>query len=223
MEEQGQFGDHQLDPRQPLKQLADRIPWEEFGQSFGKFHSPDGRPAKPVRLVVGVLLFKQIFNLGDQTVLPQWEKNPYRQYFCGMKDFQWGVPCDPSDLVYFRKRIAPEGVQQISEVSTQMHGQKAQEKEVVVDTTVQEKNITYPTDTKLCRKIIQRCCKQADRPGIQLRRRYRKKVRRCVMAQRWRRDPRKRKMAHQAVRRLCTPAGRLLNLQNLMQTTVGGH
>jgi len=200
----------QLDPRQPLKQLADRIPWEQFEEAFGKFYSPEGRPAKPVRLMVGLLLLKQMFNLGDETVVPQWVQNPYWQYFCGMKDFQWDVPCDPSDLVYFRKRIGPEGVQRILEVSTQMHGPKAQEKEVVVDTTVQEKNITYPTDTKLSRKIIQRCWRQADRHGIQLRRRYRKEVRRCVMAQRWRRDPRKRRMAHRAARKLRTLAGRLI-------------
>ena len=117
----------QLDPRQPLKQLADRIPWEQFEQVFGKFYSPEGRPAKPVRLMVGLLLLKQMFNLGDETVVPQWVQNPYWQYFWGMKEFQWDVPCDPSDLVYFRKRIGSEGVQQILEVSTQLHGKKAQD------------------------------------------------------------------------------------------------
>ena len=200
----------QLDPRQPLKQLADTLPWPQFEQAFGPYYSPEGRPAKPVRLMVGLLLLKQLFNQGDETVVAAWVQNPYWQYFCGMSEFQWQVPCDPSDLVYFRERIGPAGVQRILQVSVQLHGEKAQETEVVVDTTVQEKNITHPTDTKLAHKIIRRCWKLADRHGLKLRRRYRKAVRHHVMAQRWRRDPKKRPAAHRALRKMKVIAGRLI-------------
>ncbi len=200
----------QLDPRQPLKQLAEQMPWAEFEQAFGKYYSAEGRPAKPVRLMVGLLLLKQMFNQGDETVVAAWVQNPYWQYFCGMNEFQWQVPCDPSDLVYFRQRIGEAGLQRLLQVSAQMHGPAAQEKEVVVDTTVQEKNITHPTDTKLTHKIIRRCWKLADRNGVKLRRRYRKAVRQGVMAQRWRRDPKRRKAAHRALRQMKTIAGRLL-------------
>lgn len=126
----------QLDSRQPLKQLADTLPWLEFEQAFGKYYSDEGRPAKPVRLMVGLLLLKQMFNQGDETVVAAWVQNPYWQYFCGMTDFQWAVPCDPSDLVYFRQRIGEAGVQRILQVTVQLHGEKANESEVVVDTTV---------------------------------------------------------------------------------------
>jgi transposase, IS5 family len=200
----------QLDPRQPLKQLADTLPWSEFEQSFGPYYSEQGRPAKPVRLMVGLLLLKQMFNQGDETVVAAWVQNPYWQYFCGMSEFQWQVPCDPSDLVYFRQRIGEAGVQRILKVTARLHGDKAQETEVVVDTTVQEKNITHPTDTKLAHKIIRRCWKLADRNGVKLRRRYRKAVRYCVMAQRWRKDPKKRKAAHRALRQMKVIAGRLI-------------
>jgi IS5 family transposase len=80
----------------------------------------------------------------------------------------------------------------------------------VVDTTVQEKNITYPTDSKLCRKIIQRCWKLADKNKVRLRRRYRKLVRKYVMAQRHRRDRKHRKLAQRALRKMKIIAGRLL-------------
>ena len=200
----------QLDPRQPIKQLAETLPWSEFEQAFGKYYSPEGRPAKPVRLMVGLLLLKQMFNQGDETVVAAWVQNPYWQYFCGMSEFQWQVPCDPSDLVYFRERIGEAGMRRILQVSAQLHGDKAQEAEVVVDTTVQEKNITHPTDTKLAHKIIHRCWKLADRHGVKLRRRYRKAVRHYVMAQRWRRDPKKRKAAHRALRKMKVIAGRLI-------------
>jgi IS5 family transposase len=200
----------QLDPRQPLKQLAEKLPWAEFEQAFGKYDSAEGRPAKPVRLRVGLLLLKQLFNPGDETVVAAWVQNPYWQYFCGVNEFQWQVPCDPSDLVYFRQRIGQAGVQRLLQASVPLHGKAAQEQEVVVDTTVQEKNITHPTDTKLTHKIIRRCWKLADRNGVKLRRRYRKAVRQGVMAQRWRRDPRKRKAAHRALRKMKTIAGRLI-------------
>ena len=200
----------QLDPRQPIKQLAEAMPWTEFEAAFGKYYSPEGRPAKPVRLMVGLLLLKQMFNQGDETVVAAWVQNPYWQYFCGMNEFQWQVPCDPSDLVYFRDRIGEAGMQHILQVSAQLHGDKAQELEVVVDTTVQEKNITHPTDTKLAHKIIHRCWKLADRNGVKLRRRYRKAVRHGVLAQRWRRDPKTRKAAHRALRKMKVIAGRLI-------------
>ena len=200
----------QLDQRQPLRKLADAIPWEVFDKEFGEFYSEEGRPAKPVRLMVGLLLLKQMFNVSDEGVVEQWVQNPYWQYFCGMKEFQWELPCDPSDLVYFRRRIGEPGVTLIMGISANMHGKKAQESEVVIDSTAQEKNITYPTDTKLYRKIITRCWKLADRNEVKLRRRYGKEVRRCLMAQRWRKDPRKRKAARRGQRKLRTIAGRLV-------------
>ncbi|HKI68656.1 MAG TPA: hypothetical protein VKA67_03650, partial [Verrucomicrobiae bacterium] len=87
---------------------------------------------------------------------------------------------------------------------------RPKEKEVVLDTTVQEKNITHPTDTKLTHQIIRRCWKLADQHRIRLGRRYRQVVRAGVMAQRWRRDPRKRKAAHRALRKMKVRAGRLI-------------
>ena len=200
----------QLDRRQPLYKLAVAIPWEVFEQEFAEHYSEEGRPAKPVRLMVGLLLLRQKFNVSDEGVVEQWVQNPYWQHFCGMSEFQWEVPCDPSDLVYFRRRIGEEGVTLIMGISASMHGERARESEVVIDTTALEKNITWPTDTKLCRKIIGRCWKVADRNGVKLRRRYGREVRRCLMAQRWRKNPHKRKAAHKGQRKLRTIARRLI-------------
>ena len=152
--------------------------------------------------MVGLLLLKQMYDQSDEDVVERWVENPYWQQFCGMSDFQWQLPCDPSELVYFRQRIGEQGVALILAVSAQMHGERAKESEVVVDSTVQEKNVTYPLDTKQYRKIIIRCWRLADRNRVRLRRRYRKEVRACVMAQRSRKDPRKRKAARQLERKL---------------------
>jgi transposase, IS5 family len=200
----------QLDARQPLYQLAQRLPWASWEEAFVDCYSAEGRPAKPVRLMVGLLLLKQLHNLGDETVVAQWVQNPYWQFFCGCEEFQWELPCDPSDLVYFRQRIGEDGVALIFAASAQLHGRKATEAEVVIDSTVQEKAVTYPTDTKLCRRIIARCWKLADRHGVRLRRRYTKMVRQSLLAQRWRQHPKRRKEARRGVRRLRTIAGRLV-------------
>jgi IS5 family transposase len=200
----------QLDARQPLYKLAEALPWTSFEEAFADDYSEAGRPAKPVRLMVGLLLLKQLHNLGDETVVAQWVQNPYWQFFCGYEDFQWELPCDPSDLVYFRQRIGEEGIAVVFAASAQLHGKKAVEAEVVIDSTVQEKAVTYPTDTKLCRRIIERCWKLADRHGVQLRRRYAKLVRQSLLAQRWRQHPKRRKEARRGVRRLRTIAGRLV-------------
>jgi len=200
----------QIDSRQALYKLAGAIPWATFEEAFAACYSELGRPAKPVRLMVGLLLLKQLENLSDETLVERWMQNPYYQFFCGMREFQWEPPCDPSDLVSFRKRIGEEGATLILALTAQMHGEKAEEADIVVDTTVQEKNITFPTDSKLYRKIIGRCWKLADAQGVRLRRRYRKEVKQSIMALRFRRSRGKQKAARKGLRKLKTLAGRLV-------------
>ena len=95
----------QLNPNAPLLILAKKLPWDMFEREFTPLYSEIGRPAKPIRLMIGLLLLKQIENLSDERVVEAWVQNPYYQAFCGMEHFQWHFPCDPSELVHFRKRI----------------------------------------------------------------------------------------------------------------------
>ncbi len=67
-----------LDSYDPLIALSDTINWELFDESFAKYYSEDGRPAKPIRLMVGLLLLKQLENLSDENVVLQWKRNPER-------------------------------------------------------------------------------------------------------------------------------------------------
>lgn len=109
-----------------------------------------------------------------------WVQNPYCQVFCGMEYFQWQFPCGPSELVHFRKRIGEAGMEKIFQAPVALHGGKAMEKEEGIDTTVQEKNITFPTDTKLQVKVIGRCWKLAAAEGIRLRRSYRRELKKTL-------------------------------------------
>lgn len=162
-----------LNPQHELCLLANKIDWQEFEAEFASFYSTVGCPAKPIRLMVGLLILKQIYNLGDETVMKEWISNPYYQHFCGEVVFQWEFPCDPSELVHFRHRIGVAGVEKILATSILLHGEEIRNEDVSIDTTVQEKNITYPTDTKLAVKIIKQSRRIAAAEEVGLRQSYR--------------------------------------------------
>ena len=199
-----------LDSNDPLIALADTINWGTFDESFAQYYSDEGRPAKPIRLMVGLLILKQLENLSDENMVLQWKRNPYYQYFCGMTEYQPSLPCDPTDLVYFRNRIGKEGVEGIFAMSVGLHGKEAEEKQVIVDTTVQEKNITYPTDGKLSIKMIHSLHKIAQEEKIQLRRTYVKEIKAHRIKLRFFRHPKKIKKANAAMKRLRTITGILI-------------
>ena len=203
----------QLNPKDPLLLLAQKLPWEMFEREFASLYAEKGRPAKSIRLMVGLLLLKQIENLSDERVVDAWTRNPYYQAFCGMEHFQWKFPCDPSELVHFRKRIGEAGMEKIFQASVALFGKKALEDDVVVDTTVQEKDITFPTDTKLRVKAIERCWKIAEEESLVLRRSYRrelKHVRRIIRFNKGKKKEDRKKVAV-AIRRVKTMANALLH------------
>lgn len=92
-----------LNQSHPLYKLADKIDWAKFDAAFSPLYCPNnGRPAKPIRLMCGLLILKHLRNLSDESVVEQWSENAYYQYFCGMKEFIPNAPCASSELVHFR-------------------------------------------------------------------------------------------------------------------------
>ena len=200
----------QLNPKHLLLKLASHIPWDYFETEFSPLYSDQGRPAKPIRLMVGLSILKHLEDLSDEVLIDRWVRDPYQQVFCGETAFQWEFPCDPSDMTYFRKRIGSAGFEKILSVSIALHGESAIEGEMCVDTTVQEKSTTFPTDAKQYRKIHGHLLKLARAEGINLPRTHEKEVKQLKQHTRFASHPRNRKKARRAVKRLKTISGRLL-------------
>jgi len=202
--------EEQLSRRHPLYILAGLINWQLFEDSFSNLYSDEGRPAKSIRLMVSLLMLKHLRNLSDESVVEQWSENVYYQYFSGEKIFACGVPCEATELVHFRNRIGDEGIELIFKESIRINGKDGKEDEATTDTTVQEKNITFPTDNKLHRKIIKKCIALADRQGIELRQTYTRTLKRLLMDQRFRNHPKNKTKAKKADKKIKTIAGRLV-------------
>ena len=134
----------QLDPNHPIYQLNERINWSVIEEDFKKLYSHTGRPAKPVRLMVSLLLLKQLEDLSDEQVIRRWVDIPYWQYLSGETHFQWKPPAASSDLTHFRKRIGKKGAERLLKLSIDLFNPKIQKEEVVIDTTVQEKTSPIP-------------------------------------------------------------------------------
>ncbi|NBT79808.1 MAG: IS5 family transposase [Betaproteobacteria bacterium] len=188
----------QLDPRQALYCLATAIDWKSFEDAFGPLYSAEGRPALPIRRMVGLLILKHLQNLSDERVVDFWSLSPYAQFFCGEREMQWGLPCEASELVHFRNRIGPDGAEKIFASTIELHGEKAKE------------NITYPTDTKLAAKIVRGGVKLAKKNGVALRQSFERTVPKLLAAQRGRRHKNGAQRARKASRSLKTIAWRVV-------------
>ena len=202
--------EEQLSHQQPLYILANKIDWNIFEEAFAKLYSEEGRPGKSIRLMVSLLMLKHIRNISDESVVAQWAENCYYQCFGGEKVFACGEPFEASELVHFRNRIGTEGIELIFKESIRINGKDGQEQDATTDTTVQEKNITYPTDNKLHRKIINKCIAIANKEDIELRQSYTRTLKKLLMDQRFRNHPKNKGRARKADKKVKTIAGRLV-------------
>lgn len=186
-----------------LVKLTEKINWDAVHDYFGPYYSEQGRPSVPTRTMVGLLLLKSMFSVADEELIPSWIQNPYWQYFCGEQYFRDTPPCDPSDLVHFRKRIGKEGSEYILKLTVRLHGKDAfGEAQVLCDTTVQEKDITFPTDAKLYYSVIEQCWKIAKDNHIKLHQSFKFLSKEMRLKLRFAHHPKKKKVAKHALKKL---------------------
>lgn len=197
-----------IDMKHELVLLANKIDWDYFEKEFTPYYSDQGAPSVPIRLMVGCMMLKHLYNLGDERIPEVWVRDVYFQYFCGGVFFEHKFPFDPSDFVHFRNRVGEEGMGKIFAYSVKLHGKEVprRSKFVLSDTTVQENNTTFPTDAKLYKRVIDKCNKIAEKEGIQQRQRYTRESKQLLRDTYNSKHPKRARQARKSQKRLKTIA-----------------
>ncbi|MGV8057590.1 MAG: IS5 family transposase [Smithellaceae bacterium] len=205
-----------IDLGHPLVKLSRTVDWNRLDNLFGSTFCPDqGRPAISTRLMVSLHYLKYMHNLSDDDVVYGWVENPYWQYLSGMKFFQHKLPIDPSSMTRWRKRIGEAGAEELLKETIES-GLKLKVIKVShltrinVDTTVQEKDIRFPTDARLYDRARERLVKAAQEQGISLRQNYNRKSKQLLCQQARYAHARQMKRAQGCIRKLKTYLGRVI-------------
>lgn len=148
----------QLDPENRWVKWSLVIPWDDLAVCYYKTMDPGkGRPCKDARLVIGALIIKHKLTLSDEETILQIQENPYLQYFVGFSCYSNTPPFAASLFVDIRKRLGAEvfaGFEQVILDKIEKGRGAAEEKvenrgKLLVDATVAEQAIRYPTDLSL--------------------------------------------------------------------------
>ncbi len=205
-----------IDPRHSLVKLCKVVDWNDLDNTFGNtFCDDNGRPGKPTRLMVALHYLKFTHDLSDEAVVSSWVENPYWQYFSGMRYFEHKLPCDPSSMTRWRKRIGDAGAEKLLEetIKTGLKFKavkKTQLKRINIDTTVQEKDIRFPTDARLYDRARERLVKAAKERQITLRQNYNRLSKHTLLKQSRYAHAKQMKRAKKATKRLRTYLGRVI-------------
>jgi IS5 family transposase len=168
--------DQIINLKHELVQLAGKLDWDWIDGEIAPLYRENGRPGIETRFMMGLLLLKHIYGLSDEGVCERWVHDPYFQYFTGEEFFQHAFPHERSDLSHWRKRLGDRLELLLAESLRVAHDTGALRskdlKRVTVDTTVQPKAITFPTDAKLLHAAIKGLNRLATRHGVRLRQSY---------------------------------------------------
>lgn len=205
-----------VNPAHPLVRLADAVDWAAFEKSLAPcFSGQAGRTAKPIRLMVGLQYLKFAFDCSDEAVVAEWVENPYWQYFCGATFFEHTPPIDSSSLTRWRGHLQEAGVEEMlaETIRAGLRGgliKPAELTRVNVDTTVQEKNVRFPTDARLLDRSRERLVKRARSKGLVLRQTFARVGKRALRQQSAYAAARQFKRARREEKKLRTYLGRVV-------------
>jgi IS5 family transposase len=206
--------DQIINMKHELVRLAGKIDWAWIDLEIAPLYSENGRPGIETRFVIGLLLLKHIHGLSDEAVCERWVCDPYFQYFTGEEFFQHGFPHERSDLSHWRKRLGDKLELLLAESLRVAHATGALRTQdlarVTVDTTVQPKNVTFPTDAKLLHAAIRGVNRMAAKYGVKLRQSYLRLAKRAAMMAARYAHAKQFKRHHRELRFLRTRLGRLV-------------
>ncbi len=199
-----------------LVKLARTVNWDRMDEVFGETYCPDqGRPAVSTRLMVSWHYLKYTYHLSDDDVVTGWVENPYWQYLSGMKFFEHAPPINPSSMTRWRIRIGEAGAEELLRetiaAGLRLKAVKAHHlKRVNVDTTVQEKDVRFPTDARLYDRARQRLVAAAKSRNIPLRQNYNRNAKHLLAQQSRYAHAKQMQRARRCTRKLKTYLGRVI-------------
>ena len=165
--------------------LAEKIDWEWLDAEQADCFSDKGRPAEPVRFMIGMFMLKHSYALCDELLWERWVHDPYFQYFTGEEFFRHELRHERSGMSHWRKRIGARLDKLLAETLRIAHDSGALKKSdlarVTVDTTVQPKNVAFPSDAKLLETAIRQLGKLARAHGVALRQSYVRVAKKAAM------------------------------------------
>ena len=208
--------DQIIDMSHELVKLARTIDWQFLEGRFGEVYSDGpGMPPLPTRLMAGLAILKHTFNLSDEELCARWIENPYFQYLCGEEFFCHALPLDRSSLTRWRQRMGEEKIitllQESLSVAVKTGAMKLSDtRRVIVDTTVEPKNVTFPTDAKLINRAREKLVKLAKRLGVDLRQSYVRVGKLALIKHQRYAHAKQFKRANKALRKLKTYLGRTI-------------
>ena len=206
--------DQIINMKHELVQLAGKIDWGWIDEQIAPLYSDKGRPGIETRFVVGLLLLKHIHGLSDEGVCERWVHDPYFQHFTGETFFQHAFPHERSDLSHWRKRFGDRLELLLAESLRVAHDTGALRtrdlKRVTVDTTVQPKAITFPTDAKLLHAAVEGLNRLVRKHGVRLRQSYRRIAKRAAMMAGRYAHAKQFKRHHRQLRLLKSRLGRII-------------
>jgi len=205
-----------IDMSHPLVKLARTIDWSFLEQRFGTvYEDKPGRPPLPTRLMAGLAILKHSYDLSDEMLCERWGENPYYQFFCGEEFFQHRLVFDRSSLTRWRQRMGEERLQALLQeslaVATKTEAIKPSDlNRVIVDTTVQPKNVMFPTDARLLNRAREILVRLAQRCGIKLRQSYARVGKFALIKHQRYAHAKQFKRANRALKKLKTYLGRII-------------
>ena len=207
-----------LDPRNPLLILAEKIDWSRFDPEINACYAKEiGRPGINTRVMVGLLYLKEAFNQSDESLMNLWVENPYWQAFCGFQYMQHNAPIDPSSLSRWRNRVGAERfellLKVVIETALKMKALKPDDlKKINVDTTVQQKAIAFPTDSRLYQKMRLVLVRRAKHLNIVLKETFQKAGKEALIMHSRYSHAKQYKRATKMEKRLKTLLGRMIRI-----------
>jgi IS5 family transposase len=208
--------DQIIDLDHPLAKLARSIDWGFLEERCGGAYTDrPGHPPLPTRLMAGLAILKHTFTLSDEALCERWIENPYYQHFCGEVFFRHTLPLDRSSITRWRHRMGEEKLLALLQESLSVAAKTGALKpsdlsRVVADTTVQPKNVTFPTEAKLTNRAREKLVKLAKQMGVVLRQSYVRVGKFALIKHQRYAHAKQFKRANSSLRKLKTYLGRVI-------------